>query len=254
MARIMVVDTETTSIEKPFAYNIGFLIADTETEEILHKADFVCEQIWHNRELFTTAYFSDKRDWYIEEMRKHNIIMEKIGYITQAMARLIKAYDVQAVYAYNSPFDDGVFRYNCDWFKIINPFDDIPFYDILKYAYQKIGLTDEYKKFCEENNFFTEKQHYPMNAETIYKYLTKNTDFVEAHTALADSLIEYDILRYCIKQGAEWHTHYDGKKYIPREVEKTLEVRDVDGNSNYFPYKSMRSYSEKDNKSKIILK
>lgn len=253
MARIMVVDTETTSIEKPFAYNIGFLIADTETEEILHKADFVCEQIWHNRELFTTAYFADKRDWYIEEMRKHNIIMEKIGYITQAMARLIKAYDVQAVYSYTL-FDDGVFKYNCDWFKIINPFDDIPFYDIRGYVHKKIAFTDEYKKFCEDNEYFTEKGHYSTTAETVYRYLTKDTSFIEQHTALADALIEYDILRWCVSQGAEWNTAYKVYRSIPREVEKTLEVRDVDGNSNYFPYKSMRSYTEKDNKSKIILK
>ena len=75
--RIAVFDTETTSLEKPFCYNIGYVIYDTETGERLIKHDFVAEQIWHNRELFTTAYYAEKRDEYISRMRGKTCEMKK---------------------------------------------------------------------------------------------------------------------------------------------------------------------------------
>ena len=250
---VVVFDTETTSIDKPFVYNIGFVIYDTEAQKILHTANYVVEQIWHNAELFTTAYYSDKRAWYITEMRSRNIIMDKLGYITQAMARVFKQYEVQSAYAYNSPFDDRVFSFNCEWFHIINPFDDIPIYDIRGYVHKYIGFTEEYKKYCDDNAFYTEKGNYSNTAETVYGFITENPDFAEEHTALDDSLIELEILQYCINKGAEWNTEYKVYQSIPREVEKTLEVKDTDGNSNSFKYRKLRQYSEKDGKVKIIL-
>ena len=42
---ILVFDTETAgSLNKPFCYNIGYVIANTDTKEILLKKDFVVEQ------------------------------------------------------------------------------------------------------------------------------------------------------------------------------------------------------------------
>jgi hypothetical protein len=66
---IVVFDTETTSLEKPFCYNIGYVIADIESGNVLLKKDFVVEQVWHNPMLFTTAYYFDKREIYISRMK-----------------------------------------------------------------------------------------------------------------------------------------------------------------------------------------
>ena len=95
---ILIFDTETTSLEKPFCYNIGYVIADTETEEILVKRDFVVEQVWHNPMLFTTAYYADKREIYVASMRKRSTKMDKFGYICQQMIRDIKAFDIIGAY------------------------------------------------------------------------------------------------------------------------------------------------------------
>lgn len=252
--RIVVFDTETTSIEKPFVYNIGFAIYDTDTKEILHTEEFIVEQIWHNRELFTTAYYAEKREWYIQQMRSRNIQMEKLGYITQKMLRLFKFYEVQSAYAYNSPFDDRVFSFNTEWFKIINPFDDIPIYDIRGYVHKYIAFSPDFKAFCNDNSYYTEKGNYSTTAETVYRYLQKDTDFNEDHTALSDALIELDILNYCIDKGAEWNTEYKVYQSIPREVSKVLEVRDTEGVKHNFDYNKITIYSEKNDKTKIILK
>ena len=52
---ILIFDTETTSLEKPFCYNIGYTIFNTDAAEIELKKDYVVEQVWHNPMLFTTA-------------------------------------------------------------------------------------------------------------------------------------------------------------------------------------------------------
>ena len=76
---IAIFDTETTSLDKPFCYNIGYLIVDTENHDTLIKRDYVVEQVWHNPMLFTTAYYADKRDIYIKRMRAKTVKMEKYG-------------------------------------------------------------------------------------------------------------------------------------------------------------------------------
>ena len=126
---IMVFDTETTSLDKPYCYNIGYAIYNSNGIAIV-KRDFIVEQIWHNLPLFSTAYYAEKRESYIKAMKSRKTIMDKFGYITQQMTRDIKSYNVIAAFAFNSPFDDRVFNFNCDYFKCINPFDNIPIIDI----------------------------------------------------------------------------------------------------------------------------
>jgi hypothetical protein len=251
---VCIFDTETTSIDKPFAYNIGWCIFDTDNRQIIYKADYVAEQIWHNLELFTTAYYAEKRDWYIGQMRSRKITMEKLGYITQLMCRIFKEYDVQAAYAYNSNFDVRVFSFNCDWFKIKNPFDNIPIYDIRGYVHKKIAFDPDYQKFCEKYGLYTDSGNYSTTAESVYKYITNDPDFEESHTALSDSLIELDILKYCIDQGCKWNTAYKVYQTVPNPVDKTLVVKDVDGNKTEFPYNKITIRKEKDKKVKIFLK
>ena len=123
--KIMIFDTETTSLNKPFCYNVGYVIADTDTKEIVETKDFVAEQIWHNLALFSTAYYAEKRQLYVKDMRSRKTRMMKFGRICQEMIRDIKKYNIQMAFAYNSDFDERVFDFNCDWFKCINPFDTV---------------------------------------------------------------------------------------------------------------------------------
>ena len=221
---IVVFDTETTNLDKPFCYNIGYAIFDTDTQECLLAKDFVVEQIWHNKPLFETAYYAEKRPIYVNRMKARKVIMDKFGYITQEMIRDFKAFEVAQAYAYNSPFDDKVFQWNCEWFKCNNPFDNIPIFDIRGYVHSKIAFTDEYKKFAEENQLFTENGNYSTTAEALFKYIDKNIAFEEEHTALADSVIEAKILFECVHRGCEYGKEYKIYRTIPREIERELTI------------------------------
>lgn len=253
--RIAVFDTETIGLDKPFIYNIGWLIYDTKTSTILAKHDFVVEQIWHNAELFDTAYYADKRKDYVKRMRGKTCRMEKMGYITQFMSREFKFFEVEYAYAYNSPFDEKAFNYSCEWFKVINPFDDIPLLDIRGYVHRAISFTPEFQEFCEEHSYFTESGHYSTTAETVYRFLLGDADFVEAHTALADSEIELDILARCVEKGCKFGSEYKVYRTISREkMPKVLEITNVDGETSLYDYNKITIRKEIGKRTQIILK
>ena len=233
MPTIAVIDTETISTgEKKFCYNVGYDIVDTDSRSITCKKDFVVEQIWHNRALFETAYYAEKRPLYVSAMRGKRATLDKWGYIMREMSRDFREHKVEAVYAYNSPFDDSVFTFNCDWFKTNNPLDNVPVIDIRGMVAQFITNTDDYKTFCEEYDLFTEKGYYSTTAESVYRYITQNTEFIEAHTALADAEIETDILLTCVDLGADPLVEYTAKKTIPHYTSKPLTIK-VDGETIY---------------------
>lgn len=223
---IMIFDTETTSLEKPFCYNIGYVIINTDTFEVLKTADYVVEQVWHNPMLFSTAYYADKRPIYVKAMRQHKTIMDKFGYICQKMIRDIKLFNVKGAYAFNSSFDEKVFNFNCDWFKCNNPFDNVPIFDIRGYAHHFLCTDEEYKAWCEKHERFSESGNYSTTAEAVYQYITNNTDFIEEHTALSDSIIETEILLACICcENCELNTDYKAFRSIKRAQKKNFTVK-----------------------------
>lgn len=244
-----VFDTETTSLDKPFCYNIGYIIGD-EKGNILLKRDFVVEQIWHNLPLFSSAYYADKRLFYVEQMRARRILLNKFGYICQQMKRDFKQFSVVCAYAYNSKFDEKVFDFNCDWFKCINPFEETPIYDIRGNVHQFI-VNKSFCEWCEMNNEFTENGNYSTTAETVFRYINNDKEFSERHTALADSEIEYQILLFTFQNGAIINTEYQTIRSIERKIERELHIQTVEQTDYYFKYQKIRINK---GKTEIILK
>ena len=212
---IMVFDTETTGLDKPFCYDIGYAILN-ERQEVLLRRHYVIEQTWHNLPLFESAYYKEKRPQYVALMRKREIIMDKWGYVMQQITRDIRKYEITDAYAYNSDFDDKVFTFNCDWYKCINPLEAIAIHDIWGYASQFITCNPDYKWFCEINELFTDSGNYKGSAESVYRFLTDNNDFNEAHMGAYDVDIESQILFSCIERGAEWNKNYKVVKILVR--------------------------------------
>ena len=221
----MVFDTETTDLAKPFCYDVGYLIFDTETFEVVTAKRFIVEQVWHNLPLFESAYYKEKRPEYVKLMRARKATMDKWGYIMREIARDLRQYEVTDAYAYNSDFDDKVFTFNCDWYKCNNPLENIAIHDIWGYASEFITGTEEYKTFCEENEFFTDNNNYKTNAETVYRYIQKNTEMEEKHMGLDDCFWEAVILKVCVMNGAKYDTDYKVKKVISRPQGKPFTIK-----------------------------
>lgn len=244
--KITIFDTETAgTFNKPFCYNIAYIIYDTETNELLLEREFVVEQVWHNSMLFSTAYYENKRKIYVGRMRNRSVKMDKFGYICQQMIRDFRNYNVERAFAFNSEFDENVFEFNTDWFKCSNPFDTIPISDIRGYVHHFM-ITDDFKEFCETHAQFTESGNYSTTAETMFRYITKDNNFEEEHTALADSEIELQILLKCIELGADLNGDYKALNSIERTIQRFLTIKYDNEEIYEFPYTTKRVYKSKD--------
>lgn len=232
MSNILILDTETTGLDKPFCYDVGYQIFDTKNLTIVAEKHFVIEQAWHNLPLFESAYYKEKRPQYVQLMRQHKATMTKWGYVMQEMRRDINYHNITDAYAYNADFDDKVFTYNCEWYKTMNPLDNVAIHDIWGYASAFITCKLEYKNFCEQYQRFTDTGNYKASAEVVYQFITNETEFEEKHMGLQDVQIESQILQYCVMNGAEWNCDYKVTKILPRRAEKTFTIK-VDGQPVY---------------------
>lgn len=223
----LILDTETVSVNKPFAYNIGYVIANN--DGIMIARDFIVSEIWNNKPLFETAYYADKRPLYIAAMKAKKAIKMSYRAIMAQLAIDIATYNITSIYAYNCDFDERVLDYNCNWYHCQDPTDSLPYFDIRGYAHKCFCQTKEYIDFCEDNQFFTEGGAISSTAEAVYRFITDDTEFIEAHTALADSVIEWEILDRCLAMGAQDETAYKPARTIPRSAPQIMVIKTPNG-------------------------
>ena len=117
-------------------------------------------------------------------------------------------HNVEAAFAYNSPFDDRVFAYNCEWFHTNNPLEAVPVKDIRGMVSEFITNQPEYREFCEKYQLFTEAATSPALPKPCISSSRTTPEFVEDHTALSDAEIEAEILLYCLDKGADLMGEY----------------------------------------------
>lgn len=196
---ILILDTETAcGFDNPLVYDLGYIIADLKGN-ILLKRNYLIKNVFDNERLFETAYYKEKRPFYELLLSIEKIKKVYLGFAIYQLLKDIEKYNVADLYAYNSRFDFK--SLNCTLKQFKNTSFDIDILDIMDYI-SIITNTIEYKEFCEQNGFLT-KHRPPQNqkkAETLYRFLTDNADFTEDHTALSDSIIEYEILLASLKR------------------------------------------------------
>ena len=62
---------------------------------------------------------------------------------------------------------------------------------------------DEYKEMCRDNKWYSASgKYYKTSAEAAYRFVSKELDFDEAHTALDDAEIESVLLHPIMKKKA----------------------------------------------------
>lgn len=202
---ILIFDTETINIEKPFMYDLGYIVAQYSEEESVYKAivkrQFIIEQVYTNRMLFQTSYYAKKRPLYTALLKGRTAKMKKLGHALQILKADIERYDIHIASAFNSPFDTRVFQFNTDFNGINNPIEHLVIVDIMGVA-SIIHKSEDYIKFCQDNGYYGTSGFIKTNAEITFRYITKDNDFIESHTALHDSEIELDILNYALLSGA----------------------------------------------------
>lgn len=195
--KVIVLDTETLGVFDSRIYDLGYVIGNLADGSIVKARDYINSEIYDNERLMQTAYYANKKPIYEERLADGYCKKTKWKYIIGMLSRDIKEYEVDGIYAYNSRFDTRAIAITCDRCGVkSNPTAD-GIADIWKgMTDPHITETEEYKAFCRANGFMTKhrKPRCQAKAETVFRYLTGQTDYVEEHTALEDSKIEWAIL------------------------------------------------------------
>jgi hypothetical protein len=228
-------DLKKISILKPLIYDIAWQVVNRKGE-VRSKHSYLVTETFLNNALFETAYYKDKKPLYIEKLQKKTITLKAWNdIISLLLDDLTKS---SFCGAYNSMFDfkkalnftDDYIRhlysgYEKLWLemqeksieKILNGeplknpnFDKnnfifrekyYPLIDLWGLSCENLLNTKKFKNFAIENKLFSPSlQYYSTNAETTYKFLTQNTNFIESHTAFEDVEIETEIFISIMKK------------------------------------------------------
>ena len=201
--KFIVLDIETANdIPDTFAYDVGFVVADRKGN-IYEEESYVVKDVFINeRELMQSCYYANKLPLYEERIAEQKIKIASIFTVRRQIAHYIAKYNIKKVYAYNAYFDNNglntTMRYlSKSKYRWFFPYG-VEICCIWHMACQTICNRMDYCLFCAKNGYYSPRGNMTTNAETIYKYLTKNTDFEEEHTGLADVHIELEILCKCL--------------------------------------------------------
>ena len=244
------------AIAKPLIYDLGWQIIDRQGR-VYERKNFLISEIFSVPAVFNTAYYASKRPLYLEKLRKGEIVLTDwnaaASELEQAMSHC------EAVGAYNSMFDYKKAipftelyiskLYSEDFFeweqfqnkrcsKIAhgytpsnNHFDGdnflfrgkaYPMFDLWGMSCEHLLDNDDYKRMCIDEGWTTASgKYFKTSAETAYRFISGNSDFDEAHTALDDAIIESELFAEIVKKKLSNLTI--GISYFPFRILGTVE-------------------------------
>ena len=199
----LVLDVETAnSLEDALVYDIGYAVIDNKGH-IYTTASYVVRDIFiKEKDLMQTAYYAEKIPMYWDEIKKHNFIVSDFYTVRRDLCDTIKQYNIKTVCAYNAHFDYTALNTTERWvtkskYRYFLPYG-IEVNCIWHMACQVICTQKKYIRWCIENNYVSPSGNIKTSAEIVHRFLSQDTDFIEAHTGLQDVLIEADIFARCI--------------------------------------------------------
>ena len=162
-----------------------------------------------------SAYYARKLPRYHEEIACGLRTVANTWEIRRKMFEVMEKYGIKEVVAHNAHFDytvlNNIVKYLSgsrvrNWF----PFGMVEWWDSLNMAKSVMLKMPTYEKFCVEELGLPKAN---AKAETLYRFIIKDPDFIESHTALEDVLIESQIVAYCYRQHKEMR-----KKLFSKEL------------------------------------
>lgn len=200
----IVLDNETAnSLAKPLPYDFGWVVVDREGR-IYKSYSFIIYEIYcKQREMMKSAYYADKIPMYEEEIKSGKRKIVSFWTARKIFFDCCKEFGITDIYAYNMGFDRRALNSGAEfisgWMKWFFP-KDVNFKCIWHMACSCILNRKSYINFAEKNNLISAKGNILTNAEACYRYITKDENFKESHTALEDAVIETAIMAFVFKQ------------------------------------------------------
>lgn len=199
-------DTETcNTLQVPMVYDIGWRITDKRGIGYVERSYIVKEVFEGMADVMTSAYYANKIPQYLNDIITGKCIVATFAEIRKQLIADMEDYNCNIVFAHNARFDLNALnttqRYlSKSKYRYFFPYGT-EIWDTLKMA-DVIAQQKSYKAFCERHGFMTKHKNprVQKTAEVLYRYITGNIDFAEAHTGLEDVRIESVILAHCFRQ------------------------------------------------------
>lgn len=206
--KIYMTDVEATgSLDKPLVYDFGGCTVNRKGEVIGEATNHVEYEVFYGmKDKMQSAYYADKLPQYDDEIWDGTREVFDIVDTRERIHKQFKEEGINIVCAHNARYDiralnNTISTVTNGRIKYFFPYGT-EVWDTYKMARQVFKEMPSYRKFCEENGYMT-KHKVPRpryTAEVIYRFITKDTSFVEAHTGLCDVEIERQILAYLLKK------------------------------------------------------
>lgn len=198
---ILVIDVETAgSLNQPLIYDLGCAVMDKKGK-IYYKSSFIIKDIFKNSDLMNGAYYKNKIPKYKDDIRNGDHLYINFANVLQVLKILIDFYNIDTITAYNLAFDKKAIEHTSKYLNLnLDLFNNKEMLCIWSYACEVIFTQKSFYKMAIKHGWVSEKNNLLTNAEICYRYISKDIDFLEEHTGLADVLIECKILAKCIAQ------------------------------------------------------
>jgi len=204
MEKILVLDTETTNafeengklnLDYSMFYDLGLIVGDI-NGNIEFTKSFVNEDIFTNDEIMSSAYFKEKMPMYIKDIANGKRTLTSFKHIRNYVYAIMKKYNITKVYAYNVRFDFNALGQTARYITKSNnryffKYGTQP-HDIMKLG-RELAKENDYQEFCQANGYLTKNGKPRITVEHIVRYMW-DSEFIEDHTGLEDTLNEYKIL------------------------------------------------------------
>lgn len=222
----IMIDTETVNshddngkldMSDVLPYDIGFAVIDS-YGRIYETYSFINSDIfYYETDLMKSAYYSNKIPQYVIDIENNDREVANTYQIRKVLIEKIKQYNCKFICAHNAHFDYTALKNIIRWTTKSKYRDFLPknieWWDTLKMSRAVLGNMPTYHKFCKDNGYLTKHNKPRFTAEIVYRFISKNNNFVESHTGLEDVEIEVQILSYCMRQ----HKKMNKKLFKERE-------------------------------------
>lgn len=201
----ILMDTETANgLDCPMNYNTAWSVID-QHGNVYENFNFINKDIFFDRpELMQSAYYAHKIPQYLEQIERGEIKVATWYEIREAFRKCCEKYHIKAVIAHNARFDyrscTMTQRYEtCSKYRYFFP-KGVEIWDTLAMARDVVAPMSTYRKWCEANGYTLKNGQPRLTAEILFRFITKDNEFVEEHKAMEDVEIEREIFWYCIRK------------------------------------------------------
>ena len=195
----LVLDTETFGLKPDnVVFDIAWSIFNSK-QAIKERGVLVQETFSPNR--LETLPFYGKKKARLYQVLAETFPIRRWEVILHVLASDIKKFNVKSVYMYNANFDVEAIQRTTESLGMdeVNPFGEIPVYDLYTAFSTFAGMRKMYRIFCEANGLISTAGNVRTTAESALKFIL-STEYEENHTALSDVRDEILILKHLIKR------------------------------------------------------